>query len=157
MDQEKKRKHVLVSACLLGVHCRYNEKGVLDERVLELMEEAELIPVCPEVLGGLATPRPPAERSGEKVVTVDGLDVTTQYQKGAKEALGLARLYGCQCAVLKERSPSCGCKTIYDGSHTGTLTEGNGVTAELLLAEHIPVFGESQASACRDFLRTVEN
>ena len=152
MGQEAK-KHILVSACLLGVHCRYNGKGVLDERVVELMQEAELIPVCPEVLGGLATPRQPAERRGGRVVTVNGGDVTAQYQKGAQEVLQLARLFSCPCAVLKERSPSCGCGMIYDGSHTGTLTEGNGVAAGLLLAENIRVFGETSVPECQEFLR----
>ena len=123
MEQRVKREHVLVSACLLGVHCRYNGKGVLDGQVLGLMEDAELIPFCPEVTGGLATPRRAAEREGARVITVDGGDVTAQYQKGAQEALHLAKLYGCRCAVLKERSPSCGCGMIYDGSHTGTLTD----------------------------------
>lgn len=151
-DQGTKRKHILVSACLLGVRCRYNEKGVLDENVWGLMDQAELIPVCPEVLGGLATPRPPAERVGRQVVTIDGKDVTAQYEKGAQEALRLARLYDCPCAVLKERSPSCGCGVVYNGSHTGTLTEGDGLTAELLKSEHIRVFGESRTEACRAFL-----
>ncbi len=144
-----------MSACLLGVHCRYNGKGVLDEAVLGLMQDAELIPVCPEVLGGLATPRQPAERVGGRVITVDGSDVTDQYQKGANEVLELARLFDCRCAVLKERSPSCGCGVIYDGSHTGTLREGNGVAAELLEAAGIRVFGESRILECRDFLKRI--
>ena len=151
----KGKVHVLVSACLLGVHCRYNGKGVLDEAVLGLMQDAELVPVCPEVLGGLATPRQPAERVGDRVVTVDGVDVTAQYQRGAEETLHLARLYDCPCAVLKERSPSCGCGVVYDGTHTGKLTAGNGVAAELLGAEHVQVFGESRTSECRAFLKNI--
>lgn len=148
--------HVLVSACLLGVHCRYNGKGVLDDGVLGLMQDAELVPVCPEVLGGLATPRQPAERVGDRVVTVDGVDVTAQYQRGAEETLHLARLYDCPCAVLKERSPSCGCGVVYDGTHTGCLTEGDGVTAEVLKAEGIRVFGESRTLECRTFLEIIK-
>lgn len=147
-----KKQRVLVSACLLGLHCRYNCQGVMDADVKALMDTAELIPVCPEILGGLATPRPPAERLGDRVVTVDGCDVTAQYQKGAEETLHLAKLFGCSCAVLKERSPSCGSGRIYDGSHTKTMTDGNGMTAEYLLKAGICVFGESEISACRDFL-----
>lgn len=147
-----KKQRVLVSACLLGIHCRYNGQGVMDADVKALMDTAELIPVCPEILGGLATPRPPAERLGDRVVTVDGCDVTVQYQKGAEETLHLAKLFGCSCAVLKERSPSCGSGRIYDGSHTKTMTDGNGMTAEYLLKAGICVFGESEISACRDFL-----
>lgn len=147
-----KKQRVLVSACLLGLHCRYNGQGVMDADVKALMDTAELIPVCPEILGGLATPRPPAERLGDRVVTVDGCDVTAQYQKGAEETLHLAKLFGCSCAVLKERSPSCGSGRIYDGSHTKTMTDGNGMTAEYLLKAGICVFGESEISACRDFL-----
>ena len=100
--------NILVSACLLGTPCRYNGKGVLAPEVRALMEEHHLIPVCPEILGGLATPRTPAERKGDRVVTKDGADVTKAYERGAKEVLRLARLFGCQAAVLKERSPSCG-------------------------------------------------
>ena len=144
---------VLVSACLLGVCCRYNGKGVLEPEVRALMDEVHLIPVCPEITGGLATPRDPAERVGERVITKTGLDVTEQYQRGAEEARKLAELYHCSCAVLKERSPSCGSGRIYDGSHTGTLILGDGVTAERLKANGIPVFGESKAAECRAFLK----
>lgn len=141
-----RRPNILVSACLLGVHCRYNEKGVTDENVKIWMDRANLIPVCPEIFGGLSTPREPAERIGSRVVTVSGRDVTREYEKGAQETLALAKLYGCKYAVLKERSPSCGCGSIYDGTYSGTLTEGDGMTAELLKAEGIQVFGESQAA-----------
>ena len=135
---------ILVSACLLGLACRYDGASKPREEILALKERHELIPVCPEQLGGLPTPRVPAERQGEKVVTREGGDVTAQYRKGAEEALKLCRLFECSCAVLKERSPSCGCRGIYDGSFSGTLTEGQGVTAELLSRSGIPVYGESQ-------------
>ncbi len=136
--------NILVSACLLGVQCRYDGTGALAEGIKKLMEEHTLIPVCPEIMGGLATPRDPAERSGDKVVTKDGADVTENYQKGAMETLKLAKLYQCSCAVLKERSPSCGCGRIYDGSFSRKLVDGNGMTAELLLENGIQVKGESQ-------------
>ncbi|PNV63912.1 purine-nucleoside phosphorylase [Clostridium sp. chh4-2] len=136
--------NILVSACLLGVQCRYDGTGALTEGIKKLMEEHTLIPVCPEIMGGLATPRDPAERSGDKVVTKNGADVTENYQKGAMETLKLAKLYQCSCAVLKERSPSCGCGRIYDGSFSRKLVDGNGMTAELLLKNGIQVKGESQ-------------
>ena len=109
-----------------------------------LMEQYHLIPICPEQLGGLPTPRKPSERQGGRVVMADGRDVTAEYRRGAEEALHLARLYGCTAAVLKERSPSCGKGQIYDGTFTGTLTAGDGVTAELLTAGGIKVYGESE-------------
>jgi len=143
---------VLVSACLLGSLCRYNEKGELHEGVRSLMEEALLIPVCPEIYGGLPTPRIPAERRGQQVIRKDGVDVTAQYQKGAEEAWKLAKLYGCRAAVLKERSPSCGCGEIYDGTYTRTLIPGDGTTAELLKSHGILVFGESGVDKLKDLL-----
>lgn len=144
---------ILVSACLLGVNCRYDGKGVLDEAVKALMEYAVLIPVCPEIMGGLATPRDPAERVGEMVLTKNGEDVTEAYRNGAGETLKLARLFGCQCAVLKERSPSCGSGCIYDGTHSGKLTGGDGMTAELLKKNGIQVFGESKTEDLERFYR----
>jgi uncharacterized protein YbbK (DUF523 family) len=140
------RKRILVSACLLGVCCRYDGRGNPSAQVLDLLkrDDLELIPVCPEQLGGLVTPRLPSERVEDRIINRAGEDVTDQFQRGAAEALRLARSYGCDVAVLKERSPSCGCGRIYDGSFTGTLTEGNGVTTELLLSAGIQVVGESR-------------
>lgn len=135
---------ILVSACLLGASCRYDGASKGHPMAAELAKCHELVPVCPEQLGGLATPRPPAERQGERVVTKGGLDVTEQYRRGAAEALRLYRLLDCQAALLKEKSPSCGHGSIYDGTHSGTLTGGDGVTAELLAAHGIAVYGESQ-------------
>ena len=109
-----------------------------------------MIPVCPEQLGGLSTPRIPSERRGERVVNRAGEDVTSQFIRGAEEALRIAKLYGCQVAVLKERSPSCGCGRIYDGTFSGKLTDGDGVTAELLRREGIKVYGESQVTEMID-------
>lgn len=139
----KEKPNILVSACLLGVHCRYNGKGVMEPALKEMMNQANLIPVCPEILGGLATPRTPAERVGDRVLTQKGEDVTQAYEKGARETLALAQLYGCSLAVLKERSPSCGSGMVYDGMFTGTLKKGDGVTAELLKEHGIRVTGES--------------
>ena len=136
---------LLISACLLGCRCRYDGASKPQPWLAALAERHELVPVCPEQMGGLATPRLPAERQGDRVVTKEGADVTAQYRRGAEEALRLCRLFHCQAALLKERSPSCGCGSVYDGTFTGVLTAGDGVTAELLRAEGVPVYGESRA------------
>lgn len=137
-------ENVLVSACLLGIGCRYDGKHKANEEVLRLREKYNLIPVCPEVFGGLPTPRVPSERVGDKVMMRDGHDVTDNYRRGAEEALRLCRIYDVKLAILKERSPSCGKNEIYDGSFSGTLTQRDGVTAELLKSEGINVIGESE-------------
>ena len=135
---------LLISACLLGCACRYDGKSKPHPLAVELARWGLAVPVCPEQLGGLPTPRKPSERQGGRVVMADGRDVTAEYRRGAEETLHLARLYGCTAAVLKERSPSCGKGQIYDGTFTGTLTAGDGVTAELLTAGGIKVYGESE-------------
>ena len=133
---------ILVSACLLGTPCRYDGKSKADARVLALAESRAMIPVCPEQLGGLPTPRPPAERRGEQIVALDGADVSDAFARGAEETLRLARLFGCQRAILKARSPSCGRGRIYDGSFTGKLVSGDGVAAALLTENGVEVYGE---------------
>ena len=148
-----KRPRILVSACLLGVYCRYNGERKKMEGIERLMECAELIPVCPEILGGLPTPRPAAERVGNRVMNREGADVTEAYRRGAEETLRLAELFGAKMALLKERSPSCGMGKIHDGSFLGRIVDGSGVTAELLAAHGISVYGES----CIDeLLKTLE-
>ena len=134
---------ILISACLLGACCRYDGASKAHPLAAALAERHTLAPACPEQLGGLPTPRPPAERRGGRVVTQSG-DVTEQYLRGAEETLKLCKLLGCEAAVLKERSPSCGRGQVYDGTFSGTLTAGDGVTAELLAAHGILVYGESQ-------------
>lgn len=141
------KEAILISACLLGVCCRYDGKSVPQETACCLAEKYQLIPVCPEQLGGLSTPRAPSERRDGGVFTNAGGDVTAAYCRGAEEALRLARLFGCKRAVLKERSPSCGSGQIYDGSFSGTLTQGDGVTAALLKQNGIAVYGESALEA----------
>jgi uncharacterized protein YbbK (DUF523 family) len=138
---------ILISACLLGVRCRYDGASKPHPLMEELAGKHTLIPVCPEQLGGLPTPRPPAERQGDRVTAVTGMDVTEQYRRGAEETLRLCRFFGCEAAVLKEKSPSCGCGSVYDGTFTGALREGKGVTAELLEVNGIPVYGESDLEA----------
>ena len=127
---------ILVRACLLGCACRYDGQSKPNPLAQELARRGLAVPVCPEQLGGLPTPRNPSERRGDRVVMNDGRDVTAEYHRGAEEPLRLGRLYGCTAAVLKERSPSCGCGRIYDGTFTGTLTDGDGVTAALLKDRH---------------------
>ena len=138
-----KKTPILVSACLLGVPCRYDGASKPVPAVLALRERYEFIPVCPEVLGGLPTPRTPSEIVGTRVLMRDGADVTENYRRGAQEALRIAIENGCTSAILKEKSPSCGSGLIYDGSFTKTLTEGDGIAAALLKAHGIRVIGES--------------
>ncbi len=133
---------ILVSACLLGLCCRDDGKSKANERVLRLSEKHELIPVCPEQLGGLPTPRPPAEIRDGHVVNRMGLDVTAQYEKGAAETLRLYDLLHCDCALLKARSPSCGPDAVYDGSFSGRLISGQGITAKALSQRNISVLSE---------------
>ena len=138
---------------MLGVCCRYDGRSVPCQPLLDALPRLRLVPVCPEILGGLPTPRTPSERQGERVVSKTGADVTAAYRKGAQEALRLARLFGCRKALLKERSPSCGRGQIYDGSFSGRLIPGDGVTARLLEQEGIAVFGESQLQQLLETLK----
>lgn len=138
------KQTILISACLMGMHCRYNGTGAMLEEAAQLMEKYHLIPVCPEIYGGMMTPRNPAERCAEKVVTAQGEEVTDAYLRGAEEILRLSELYACKIAILKERSPSCGYGTIYDGTFSGTLVPGNGITAELLAKKGVRILGESK-------------
>lgn len=135
---------ILVSNCLLGCNCRYKGDGCLSQALISLAPEHTLIGVCPEQAGGLSTPRPPAEIQGDRVVSSQGTDVTEQYQRGAQTALFLAKLNGIDFAVLKAKSPSCGKGRIYDGTFTGRMCDGNGVTVQLLLDNGIPVYSENE-------------
>lgn len=142
-----KREKLLISACLCGEECRYDGKSnKLDCKLLSAIKEKyEIIPMCPEVLGELPTPRVPSERVGDRVIMKDGTDVTSNFMHGAKTACQIAAENGAKLALLKERSPSCGCGKIYDGSFTGRLIFGKGVTAEALSALGIKILGESEA------------
>ncbi len=137
-------ENLLISACLLGISCRYDGKSKPHPDVLLLKEKYNLIPICPEIFGGLETPRIPSEQIGEKVVMESGRDVTENYIRGRDESYKLAELFGAKKALLKERSPSCGKGKIYDGTFTGTLVDGNGVTADFFMKKGIEVFGESE-------------
>ena len=141
-------KTLLISRCLLGDPCRYDGKSkpLPAGTLAALRARYTLVPVCPEVLGGLDTPRTPSERQGDRVMTATGEDVTAQYRRGAEIALETARREHVTAALLKERSPSCGKGEIYDGSFSRTLTPRSGVTAELLLEAGFAVYGESEIS-----------
>ena len=138
-------ENLLISACLLGVECKYSggSNALPEETIEKLRTRYRLIPVCPETAGGLSTPRDPSERLGERVVSCRGADVTAQFKKGAEAALTLARRYGCTTALMKEHSPSCGSGLIYDGSFLGKLVKGDGCAAELLKAAGVSVVGEN--------------
>lgn len=138
------KQNVLVSQCLLGACCRYDGRSVGKETVCKEACERGWIPICPEQLGGMCTPRSPAERVGDRIINRDGDDVTEPFCRGAQEALRLAEMYGAKYALLKEKSPSCGSGIIYDGTFSGKMTEGFGVTAELFRKAGIRVFGETQ-------------
>ena len=129
--KENGMKTLLISACLLGVRCRYDGGSKPQPGVEELAGRYRLIPVCPEQLGGLPTPREPSERQGERVVMKSGRDVTAEYRRGAEEALRLAELFDCGTAI-------------HDGSFAGGLAPGDGVTTEVLKAHGIRVLGESR-------------
>lgn len=141
---------MLVSGCLLGQPVRYDgqAKGVSDPRLEAWRQQGWLLSVCPEVEGGLAIPRPPAERRADgRVVTAEGLEVSEAFYRGARIALALCQRYGIELALLKANSPSCGNRRIYSGRFDGTLITGEGVTAALLRQHGIQVFNEFQLDA----------
>jgi len=137
---------ILVSACLMGIDCKYNGGNNKIEMLNELLKDETLIPVCPEQLGGLKTPRNPSEiimiDGNQHVVDKKGNDVTLQFIKGAEETLKIAKIYSIKKAILKSRSPSCGSKKVYDGTFSGNLVEGEGITAAFLRSNNIKVFNE---------------
>ena len=144
----------IVSACLCGVNCKYNGGNNYNEKIDKLAKEGKAVLICPEQLGGLPTPRVPAEISGgsaadvlkgkARVINKDGEDVTKHFIKGAEESLKIAKAAGCKIAILKSKSPSCGCGKVYDGTFSGSLKKGNGVTAELFLKNGIKVITEEE-------------
>ena len=123
---------ILVSACLMGENCKYNGGNNFSEKLASLAADNELVPVCPEVLGGLPTPRIPAEIRDGVVINAEGASVDAQFRRGAEAALAVAEARHIDCAVLQSRSPSCGCRQIYDGSFSGKRIEGKGIFAQLL-------------------------
>jgi uncharacterized protein YbbK (DUF523 family) len=143
---------IIVSACLCGINTRYDGNNNLNEKVTALLKQGKAVLVCPEQLGGLSTPRPAHEIKGgtgaevldgfAKVISINGEDGTLYFIKGAEETLKVAKQVGAGTAILKTKSPSCGCGKIYDGSFSKTKIAGNGVTAEMLIRNGIRVYSE---------------
>lgn len=129
----------IVSACLAGLHCRFDCASKEREEIRLMVENGEAIAVCPEQMGGLPTPRNPAEIVGDRVISKTGDDVTTQYQNGAQEALKMAQMVGATEAYLKSKSPMCGLNLIYDGTFSGKLIDGDGILVKLLKKNNIKV------------------
>lgn len=137
----------IVSACLAGIKCRYDGKDNGDEKIIQLVKEGKAIPVCPEVFGGLSIPRVPCEivlddKGNIKVINKEGVDCTENFKEGAKKSLAIAEILGADTAILKSKSPSCGCGKIYDGTFSGKLVEGDGVAAKFLTENGIKVYNE---------------
>ena len=159
-------ERILISACLLGAPVRYHggSSRLDDARLQQWADEGRLVPVCPEVEGGLPTPRPPAEiRRSEPtpggrvlVLTGQGRDVTEAYLAGARHAVELARQHGIRAAILKDRSPSCGSRAIYDGSFSGIRVPGEGVTTAALRAAGLRVFSETEIDDAAEWLASIE-
>ena len=135
---------ILISACLVGDKVKYDGHSNYNEKVKLLLEKYELVPFCPEVEGGLTTPRKPSERVKDRVKMEGGKDVTKNFQNGAELALNICLYLGIKIAILKENSPSCGVNKIYDGSFSQKLIDGQGVTAELLKRKGIKVISENE-------------
>lgn len=138
----------IISSCLAGISCRYDGESSENQYVIELVRQGKAMPVCPELLGGLPVPRVCCEiiedeRGEQRVVSSEGRDFTREFALGAEKTLEIARIIGAKKAILKSKSPSCGCGLVYDGTFSGRLIEGNGLTAELLMENGIEVITES--------------
>lgn len=152
-------KKILVSTCLYGDSIvRYDGKEASESHpiFLKWKEEGRLVPICAEVFGGLPTPRPPAQRVGSKIINEKGVDVTYEYKCGALEAVRLAKEHNIAFAIMKQRSPSCGSKIIYDGTFSGNKIPGQGLAVEMLRNAGFTVFGEEDIDLAAEFLATLE-
>lgn len=146
---------VLMSLCFMGKKVRFDgvAKSLLDDPIIKRwVAEDRIVSICPEVSGGLPVPRPPAEMLGDKVVDINGKDVTAEFERGAQKTLELALANNIKVAVLKESSPSCGSTTVYDGSHSGQKIPGAGLTTQLLRAHGISVFSEHELAQADAYL-----
>lgn len=149
----------LVSSCLAGINSRYDGNSNENKVILELLKSGKAIPVCPEQLGGLPTPRTPCEictdeNGNRKVMSKLGRDCTSEFYEGAEKSLNIAKVLGVKKAILKAKSPSCGCGQIYDGTFSGRLVEGNGITAELLMRNGIEVITEKDEEELEKLLES---
>lgn len=133
---------IVVSACLAGVECRYNGQAFPIPEIIEMVKQGKALPICPEMLANLPAPRQPGEQRDGKIYSKDGSDVTADYLKGAKIGLDVALATGCKKAILKSKSPTCGCGIIYDGTFSGRLIPGDGVFTKLLKGNGIEVITE---------------
>lgn len=138
-----------ISSCLCGINCKYNGGNNLNPIFLEMLNKGKAIPICPEQLGGLPTPRIPAEiRKDEKgkiqVITKNNTNVTKEYFLGAERVLKILKVLKIDTVILKSKSPSCGYGKIYDGTFSKKLIEGNGITVELLLKNNIKVINDEE-------------
>ena len=139
-----KNYEYIVSACLCGEKVRYDSKAKTIEKVKQLTDEGKAIMICPEIEGGLPVPRHPCEIQNNKVINNSGEDKTSEFRKGADKTLQLCKKYNIKKAILKEKSPSCGSNYIYDGTFTGTLIPGQGITAKLLTENGIEVISDEE-------------
>ena len=135
---------ILVSACLVGENCKYNGDNNKNEKVLEFLKDKEYIKICPEVMGGLPTPRPPSEIKGDKVFNIKGENVTNNFISGGKYALEIAKNKKPELIILKAKSPSCGLGQVYDGSFSATLKEGNGIACQMLIDNGFKIITENE-------------
>lgn|SRR3990167_3569168 len=161
-------KKILISGCLIGQKVRYDGKDSLqtNERLQQCIKDGRVVSICPEMAGGLPTPRPPSEiESGKnaesvlqfeaRILTDQGTDVSDEYRKGAQKTLALAQQHNIKVAILKARSPSCGSKQVYDGTHSKKLVDRMGVTAALLTQHGIRVFDETEIDAALDHAESI--
>lgn len=155
-DTGNKKMKVLVSACLLGANCKYNGKNNFAPELLKLLGNAEVVPICPESLSGIGTPRPPVELKDGKAYDVNGKDVDKIYRHGVERALALIENEAIDFAVLQSRSPTCGVHEIYDGTFTGKLVEGRGIFARALADTGIPVYDASDIENIKRILAVTE-
>lgn len=151
------KKKIGVSACLLGNRVRYDGKEKGNPEVIRIVEKAEVYVLCPEVFGGLPVPRIPSERKGKKVIRKDGVDVTSQYMDGSRICLDILVKNEIGAVVLKQRSPACGSRMIYDGTFTGTRIAGMGVFAGLCKEMGIRVFDETETDAIARYLEEADD
>lgn len=150
------KEKVLISACLIGENCRYDGKSKKVAEILDLAKYYDLIPICPEVSGGLKVPRSPSEIQGNKVMMKNGRDVTGNYHDGAYWAYSICSLYHIKLAILKEKSPSCGVHYVHNGKFDGGLVEGMGITSQKLSSHGVKVINEEEAIALLHQLESKE-
>lgn len=135
---------ILISACLCGVNCKYNGGNNLKDKIEEVLKNQDYMLICPEQLGGLSTPRNPAEIVKDKVIDKEGNDVTINFKNGALEVIKISNLVKAKYALLKEGSPSCGSNFIYDGNFNGTKISGEGLTTKLLKENGVEIFSDDE-------------